>query len=270
MTTRPIRKPNKTMSLTLAVGTQPARPQNAHRPQAQVIANVIFLEVAMLEGLSNFLNSLIGALPALYDKYREGQHDERIVELFESYFILGNLLETADELLSLARNRDVIEFSKLSEEELGEHYAIVQSKITIQLQRLQRLGDIFLQNPTIDLLDSSIKRDLKSSIGDKENGLFTLGAGLFFNQIFGAAAKAPEFETDRERMERVVDEEYRFISVLTEPEKMSVKDQRITVYELNQLRNRYREILDDVAVPKHKTLLGSKAQQLADKYSVRQ
>jgi len=224
----------------------------------------------MLEGLGNFLNSLIGALPALYEKYREGLQDERIVELFESYFILGNLLETADELLSLARNRDVIEFSKLSEEELEEHYAIVQSKITIQLQRLQRLGDIFLQNPTIDLLDSSIKRGLKSSIGDKENGLFTLGAGLFFNQVFGAAAKAPEVETDRERMERVVDEKYRFISDLTEPEKMSVKDQRIIVYELNELRNRYREILDDVAEPKHKILLASKAQQLADKYSVRQ
>lgn len=223
----------------------------------------------MLEGLGNFLNSLIGALPALYEKYREGQHDERIVELFESYFILGNLLETADELLSLARNREVIEFSKLSEEELEEHYAIAQSKITIQLQRLQRLGDIFLQNPTIDLLDPSIRRDLKSSIGDKESGLFTLGTGLFFNMIFGAASKASEIEADRERMERVVDEKYRFIADITKPETMSVKDQRAMVYDLNELRNRYREILHDISEPKHKTLLASKAQQLADKYSVR-
>jgi|TARA_R110002072_G_C7976024_1_gene535453 hypothetical protein len=223
----------------------------------------------MLEGLGNFLNSLIGALPALYEKYREGQHDERIVELFESYFILGNLLETADELLSLARGREMIEFSRLSENELEEHYSIVQSKVTIQRQRLQRLGDIFLQNPTIDLLDPSIKKDLKSSIGDKENGLFTLGAGLFFNQIFGTGSEAPAGETERQQMERMVEEKYRFISDLTEPEKISVKNQRIVVSDLEEVRKRYREILHEVAEPRHKTLLASKAQQLADQYSVR-
>lgn len=232
-------------------------------------AGVIFLEIAMLEGLGKFLNSLIGALPALYEKYREGQHEERIVELFESYFILGDLVETADELLSLARNREIIEFSKLSEKELEEHYAIVQSNITIQLQRLQRLGDIFLQNPTIDLLDPRIRKNLKSSIGDKENGLFTLGAGLFFNQIFGTGSSVPEVETDRQRMERAVDEKYCFISDLTESEKISVKDQRIIVSDLRELRSRYRDMLNEVTEPKHKTLLASRAQQLAAKYSVR-
>ena len=227
------------------------------------------LEVAMLGTFTKFLNSLVNAVPALYEKYKEDQHDTKIVELFESYFILGNLLETADQLLTLARGREIIEFAQFSEEELEEEYDIIQSKITIQLQRIERLGEIFLRNPTIDLLDSTIKRDLKLSIGDKRNGLFTLGAGLFFNQIFGIGSKRPESETQRESIEKAVNEKYQFISALTEPEKILVKEQRIIVSDFEALRKRYQEILFEITDPKHKILLASKAKEFADEYSLR-
>lgn len=90
----------------------------------------------MLNGLIKFLNALVNALPKLYGLYKKGCHEDKIIELLESYFILGNLIETGDELLTLARGKDKIVFSELTKNELQQHYSLVQSKLTIQLQRL--------------------------------------------------------------------------------------------------------------------------------------
>lgn len=221
----------------------------------------------MLDSLIKFLNTLVTALPQLYSFYRNGKHEDKIVELFESYFILTSLTQTADELISLARGRDILVFSELSDKELQEHYSLIQSHLTIQLQRLQRLGDIFMSNPTIDLLDSKIKSDLNVAIGDKEKGLYNLGAGLFFNQVFGSSRI--EGESESLRKVRIVREKYEFAASITKTDSISVKQQTNIVTSLKILSEKYRALLEDIAEPEHKTLLASKAKELADKYSVR-
>ncbi|MCP4987731.1 MAG: hypothetical protein GY928_17240 [Colwellia sp.] len=221
----------------------------------------------MLDGLIKFSNALCNALPKLYGLYKQRKHDEKIVELFECFFIMGDLVETADELLNLARGKDEIILSELPREELEKHYVLVQTKLTIQLQRHQRLGDIFLSNPTIDLLDTDIKDELKRAIGGKEHGLYALGASLLFNQIFGNASK--ECETEDNRIVRVVKEKYDFASSISGMEKISVEVQRELVTEINSLRKRYRDVLDNLTEAEHKTLLASKAKEFAEKYSVR-
>jgi hypothetical protein len=221
----------------------------------------------MFDSLIKFSNALISAVPKLYSLYSDGKHEDKIVELFESFFILSSLTKTADEIISLARDRDVIIFSELSEEELTEHYSIVQSHLTIQFQRLERLGDIFMSNPTIDLLDSKIKSDLENAIGDKEIGLYNLGAGLFFNQMFGASGK--EGESENHRKTRIVKEKYDFAASITDTDSISVSKQADIIITLKNLAEQYRILLDGIAEPKHKTLLASKAKELSDKYSVR-
>ncbi|KPV90060.1 hypothetical protein AN395_03521 [Pseudoalteromonas sp. P1-30] len=221
----------------------------------------------MLGQFAKFLNSLCNAAPKLYELYRQGQHDDKIVELLECFFIMGDLVETADELLDICRGKDAIIFSELDENELQKHYGIVQSKLTIQLQRLQRMEDIFLENPTIELLDADIQKDLKRAIGGKEQGLYHLGAGLFFNQMLGDSIKENELKDDW--MRRVVMEKYEFSESICDLKKFSIKDQKEIVVELRVLRHCYRDILDKIAEPKHKTLFATKAKELAKTYSVR-
>jgi len=52
-------KANETMNLTLAAGTQPARPQNAHRPQAQVIVVVRFPSEVFDKSISCLVQSQV-------------------------------------------------------------------------------------------------------------------------------------------------------------------------------------------------------------------
>jgi len=222
----------------------------------------------VLESLSKFISSLTNALPKLYQLYKDGKHEEKIIELMECYFVLGGLIETADELLLLAKDRESIVFSELSTVELKQQYSIVQSKLTIQLQRLQRIGDIFLSNPTIELLDPEIKSRLKSAIGGKEKGLYSLGAGLFFNQIFGSARKSDE--SDDEHVLRVVKEKYEFANSILRTSSISVSEQKDIVCELKNLRKQYGGLLNDLTDSKEKTLLSSKAKEFAEKYDVRE
>lgn len=221
----------------------------------------------MLDSLGKFLTSLLNAVPKLYSLYRDNQQEDRIVELFESYFILTSLIITADEIISLARGRHVIKFSELTDEELEAQYSHVQSHLTLQLQRLKRLGDIFISNPTIDLLDSKIKLDLQTTIGSKEKGLYTLGAGLFFNQIFGTVGK--ENEPDRARKERIVRDKFDFAASVTKTDYIEVSEQAEIINKLKELSEKYRSLLDNLVEPKHKILLAQKAKNLSDRYSVR-
>ncbi|PMH03153.1 hypothetical protein [Vibrio lentus] len=220
----------------------------------------------MFDSLAKFLGALTSALPKILQLYRDGKHEDKIVELFESYFILGDLIQTGDELLNLSRGRHRIVFSELTKSELEEHYSIVQAKLSVQLLRLQRIGDIFLSNPTIDLLDCDLKSQLNDAIGGKEKGLYSLGAGLFFNQVFGASKK--ENENEDEHIKRVTKEKYEFAGSITDELVISVTEQRDIIANLKELRQVYRNLLDQLTVPKEKTLLSSKAKEFSEKYSV--
>jgi len=221
----------------------------------------------MLEGLKIFLNALITAGPELYGLYRKGNQEEKIIELLESYFLLRDLVQAAEELFELVKDKNEINFQELDLNELEELYSIVQAKLTIQLQRLQRLGDIFMSNPTIDLLDTNIKENLKNAIGGKEKGLFTIGAALFFHQIFGCAGK--QNETESERISRVVKEKYEFAGNILSADKFSLTEQRAILDEIKNLQAQYLSVLDNVLEANHKLILASKAEELAAKCGVR-
>ncbi len=222
----------------------------------------------MLKGLKLFLNALINAGPILYGIYNKGKQEKKIIELLESCFLLRDLIETAEELLELVKNKDEIDFLELDVKELEKHYSIVQAKLTIQRQRLQRLGDIFLSNPTIDLLDPNIKTKLKKALGGKEEGLYAIGANLLFNHIFGSARK--QDEPDNERMLRVVKENYEFVHSIMDGNQFSLSEQRTILHELKDLHNQYNSTLKDILEPKHKLILASKAEKLAAQSGLRE
>jgi len=221
----------------------------------------------MIESLKFFLNALISAVPKLYGLYNKGRQEDKIIELLESCFILRDLIQTAEELLELVIDKQEINFLEIESNELEYHYCIVQAKLTIQLQRLQRLGDIFLSNPTIDLLDINIKKRLKKAIGGKEEGLFAIGADLLFNQIFSCTEK--KGEPDSERMPRIIKEKYDFAHRITGGYQIALTEQRAILQELKSLQQQYISVLNDVLEPNHKLMLATKAEELAAKWGLR-
>ena len=90
----------------------------------------------MVNELKAFLNSLIKIGPQLYGLYKKGRLDGKIVELLECYYILDDLITTAEELLNIVHDKKEIVFADLSKKELEDNFMLVQTKITIQLLTL--------------------------------------------------------------------------------------------------------------------------------------
>lgn len=221
----------------------------------------------MLAALLQFITSLCQIAPTLNKAFKEKAHEEKVVELLECYYILSDLVDTSDQLLSLVQDKKYITFSELPTEELDKNYQLVQTLLTIQLQRLQRIGEIFIDEPTIELLDQSISKDFKIALGQKGSGLYSIGAQLFMNKIFGSAKE--KNEPDEQAKVRIVKEQYEFATELTEANTLSIEQQRELLSELRKLKERYREIMDDFTAPNEKTLLSKKAIKLSKQYGIR-
>jgi hypothetical protein len=223
----------------------------------------------MLQELKAMLGVLTKAAPALYAIYKREQKNEKIVELQESVFLIRDLIITADELLSIVKDKKELNFSVLPRAELTKHYDEVQTKLTIQFQRMQRLGDIYLDNPTIDLLNADLKQEFKEALGDKERGLFSLGAGLFFNLILGFGAERDQNETEDEYFKRITKEKVDFAASIVDFDSFSLEEQRNIVGELKRLQQSYIEALDKVMDANDRLMLAETAEKNAARWGLR-
>ncbi|QIB50366.1 hypothetical protein [Pseudomonas sp. OIL-1] len=216
----------------------------------------------MLKELKSLITALIGAAPALVKIYEQKRQDKKLVELMESAFLLRDLINTAEELLELVNSGKVITVEKLEIE-----YAFIQASLNIQLQRLKRIGDIFKESPTIDLLDPRIKKRINTALGTKGEGLFKIGSAIFFNQIFGNARK--EGESDADARTRILHEKMEFVSCILNGDKYGYERQRALIEILKELQERYLHALNNVLTSKSKLILASEAEKLASEYGVR-
>ncbi|MGB6926735.1 hypothetical protein [Psychrobacter sp.] len=219
----------------------------------------------MLDLFLNFFRALADAIPKLYELYRDNQQEEKIVELLESYFILGDLIYSAEELLLIVRNKDKVDLSGLSLPELKAELYRIESIVSLQKLRLKRLGNIYLTNPTLDLLDSNIQFELKKALGSKlKGGLHGLASNLVFHQYFDFSGSADEDERDWATRANSVATD--FIIEITDSDKISINEQDEVLQKLKALREAYLDKMNAILDKKDKTILAKKAKELANKY----
>ncbi len=220
----------------------------------------------MLDLFLNFFKALSDAIPKLYELYRDNQQEEKIVELLESYFILGDLIYSAEELLLIVRNKDKVNLSELSLLELKAELHRIESVVSLQKLRLKRLGNIYLTNPTLDLLDSNIQFELKQALGSKlKGGLHGLASSLVFHQHFDFSGFADE--NDRDWATRANGVATDFIIEITDSDKISINEQDRVLQKLKTLREAYLDKMNAILDKKDKTILAKKAKELANKYT---
>jgi hypothetical protein len=219
----------------------------------------------MLDLFLNFFRALADAIPKLYELYRDNQQEEKIVELLESYFILGDFIYSAEELLLIVRNKDKVDLSGLSLPELKAELHRIESVVSLQKLRLKRLGNIYLTNPTLDLLDSNIQFELKKALGSKlKGGLHGLASNLVFHQYFDFSEFADEDERDWATRANGVATD--FIIEITDSDKISINEQDEVLQKLKALREAYLDKMNAILDKKDKTILAKKAKELANKY----
>ncbi len=226
--------------------------------------------MSVLQYLQMLTNVLIKAIPLFY-KYQKRQSKEKVLsELLEFNFILADLIGTAEKLFKLIKRNEKINYETIDKNKIKINYNLIQTYLTIQLQRLRRLGDIFIDNPSIDLLEPNLRKQFNDIIGDKEKGLYSIGAALFFNQIFGGCQK--QNEKPDESLRRVAKEKYKFacnLYGLNYKRPFQINKQKEILSNLKILRNKYVEALGKITSSDEKIFLAKKAKELANKHGLR-
>lgn len=221
----------------------------------------------MLSELKEALDVLVRIVPGVLNRFVDRRRRQLLLELQEAFFILGGLIETGEELLVIAGDKPTLKIDYLTRQQMKEHYTFCQSRLSLQTYRMQRLGKIFLSTPFLDFLDPPLRAELKRVIGDKENGLYNVGAALFFHQMFGSARFQDEPEEEAER--RITQKQAEFIESLYgvfQDKEVDLTMQRQIIAKLKDLHLRLSRVINDMCSVEEKVILSSKAAELARRY----
>ena len=139
----------------------------------------------MIEGLTAVLDTCITAVKALLEREAKLQLEKQQLALLTTYYCFIGLATTGRELLELAGPVPLQTVQRLSKAEFQEFHALAQRLISIQLKRLEKLNAILNDQVVIDLFDPILRAHIAKAIGDKEEGLYGVGAGLFFYFVLG-------------------------------------------------------------------------------------
>jgi hypothetical protein len=219
----------------------------------------------MLAELKVFADVLAKVIPGALKQLKAHQRREVLLELQESFFILQGLQDSGTKLLELAGPDPILKLSEIPRERLDEHYERCDMQLRQQGFRLHRLGDIFLKKPFLDFIDPTLRAELDRAIGSKGEGLYSLGAGLFFHFLFGKARK--QNESDDAYAQRMREEQGDFIAKLFgDSDKVDVAKHRAILDDLKALQRRLGDTINEVCTNDERIELASKAEALAKKY----
>jgi hypothetical protein len=219
----------------------------------------------MFAELKVFVDVLTKAIPAAFKHLKDRKRREILLELQESFFILQGLQESGARLIELAGPAPALRIRDLPRERLEEHYTRCDMQLRQQLYRLQRLGDIFLKKPFLDFLDPTLRAELDRAIGAKGEGLYSVGAGLFFHFTFGETRYQNEPE-EPYRM-RIAEKQADFIAKLFDDlDTIDLAKQRAILEALKPLQQRLGQAINAVCTVDERIELAGQAEALAKQY----
>lgn len=219
----------------------------------------------MIAEIKTFVDVLTKIIPGAFKQLKAHKRREVLLEVQEAFFILQGLQESGAKLLDLTGPDPILKLSELPRERLEEHYTRCEMQLRQQSFRLHRLGDIFLKKPFLDFIDPTLRAELERAIGSKGEGLYSLGAGLFFHLSFGKARK--QNEPDETYWPRMRVEQGEFISKLFEDrDTIDVAKHRVILEELKALQRRLADVINEVCTSDERIELAGKAEALAKTY----
>ena len=139
----------------------------------------------MIEGIAAILETCLTAAKALLERKAQVKTEKQQLALLTTYYCFIGLAATGRQLLDLAGPVPLQTLQRLSQAEFQEFHALAQRLISIQLQRLEKLNAILNDQDVLDLFDPTLRVRIEKAIGDKEEGLYGIGAGLFFYFMLG-------------------------------------------------------------------------------------
>jgi hypothetical protein len=150
----------------------------------------------MLRYLLELIKVVASVIPLLQAKADKKVRVRNGEKLFEMRILFEQLMDTASFLLDFIRSRDSVNLLQVPKEELKGNYNMIQVYISLQLERLKRIRVLLEESDILSIELPDVKQELKKLVGSKSQGLYSIGAAMQFDLMFGFLIVRDEGEID--------------------------------------------------------------------------
>lgn len=193
----------------------------------------------MYRELMTVLKAFYTAAKAIQEHLKRADTERQQLALLTAQHCFAGLAETGRQLLELAGPKPLEKLANLSGDGLRDFSTVAQKLITHQRLRLDKLHGLVQDQQVIDLFDMSLRREIAEAIGDKEEGLYSIGAGLLFYCVFFRPSPESSAPQDLEQTAEIICATYPEIErgVISVPDAVEALD------ALTAMAQRYGEVL---------------------------
>lgn len=217
-------------------------------------------ESQVIEQLIKVLEVVFKTAERIREHGRKVSNERQQLALLTVQFCFVGISETGRELLELSGSQPLRHLTNLSADDLRNFNALAQRHISIQLGRLQKLHGLLEDETVLDLFDTSLRSEIRDAIGDKEQGLYSIGAGLLFYVFLLRPALDSQKPEDLERTAEIICAMYPEI----ERGIISVEKAKKMFDSIVELNQRYKQILHRIIPAEAALRLSNEASKLAN------
>ncbi len=214
----------------------------------------------MLEGIAALIDTCFLAAKAILDRRAKLDTERQKLALLTAQYCFVGIAETGARLLELAGPRPLVTLQSMTLDQLKDFHTVAQRLLSIQLARLEKLHALLEDQQVIELFSPCLRKQIQNAIGGKSEGLYSIGAALFFYFMFNTNQKGDS--TDTRELERSAN-----IICCMYPEVQSgVITIQSATDQLSHLRSmalQYGEILRQIIPPSELLSLSKHAAELA-------
>lgn len=138
------------------------------------------------KGLSELLNTLLEATSRLSKAVDQRRRRDAICDLLASCLIAQEIVQNGQAILNVVGPDPVRKITEMPESQWSGFGSECLRLLGSQVDRLIALSELLHDAPVLGILDSTLKRDLDTLIGDKNEGLMAIAAPLGFYLHMGA------------------------------------------------------------------------------------
>ena len=139
----------------------------------------------MLAELKTITETIIAAVRSVMTYAQGTRRAETLRTLLTAHYCLRLIAQTGRELVALAGPNPREKIAALLPGDRTEYWVTCQRHLSLQLARLLFLHDVLYGQPVVDLFDPALRADIDRAVGDKEEGLYGIGAALQFHFMLG-------------------------------------------------------------------------------------
>jgi len=224
----------------------------------------------MLRYLLELIKVVASVIPLLHANVDKNFRVGNCEKLFEMRILFEQLAGTASFLIDFTGDRDSIDLLQVPKEELEINYNMVQVYISLQLERLKRIRVLLEESDILSIELPDVKEKLKKLIGSKSQGLYSIGAAMQFDLIFGFSIVRDKDEIDfvKSRL-RQNDFVRSVISNNWESEYFDIAEQRNVIQNMKVAVSEFSKVVEVYLEPAERIQCYKKAKEKADKYNYR-